>query len=136
MSSFSIALSGLSASSNALNIISNDLANLNTVGYKDQQANFEDLFYQNLGTNGSGDPIQEGMGTTIGSTSTNFSDGTVQSTGVPSNVAITGNGFFISQDPNGVYHYTRSGDFSTDSNGDLITSSGIPCSVIQPSMAS
>ena len=124
MSSFSIALSGLSASSNALNIISNDLANLNTVGYKDQQANFEDLFYQNLGTNGSGDPIQEGMGTTIGSTSTNFSDGTVQSTGVPSNVAITGNGFFISQDPNGVYHYTRSGDFSTDSNGDLITSSG------------
>jgi flagellar hook protein FlgE len=124
MSSFSIALSGLSASSNALNIISNDLANLNTVGYKDQQANFEDLFYQNLGTNGSGDPIQEGMGTTIGSTSTNYSDGTVQSTGVPSNVAITGNGFFISQDSNGVYHYTRSGDFSTNSAGDLITSSG------------
>jgi flagellar hook protein FlgE len=124
MSSFSIALSGLSASSNALNVISNDLANLNTVGYKDQQANFEDLFYQNLGTNGSGDPIQQGMGTKIGSTSTNYSDGTVQSTGVPSNVAITGNGFFISQYANGVFHYTRAGNFSTNSQGDLITSSG------------
>jgi len=55
---FSIPLSGLTASSDALNIISNNLANLNTVGFKDQQANFQDLFYQMLGTTGAGDPIQ------------------------------------------------------------------------------
>jgi flagellar hook protein FlgE len=124
MSSFSIPLSGLAASQDALNIISNDLANLNTVGYKDQQASFEDLFYQNLGTNGAGNPIQVGLGTHIGAISTNFSDGTVQQTGVPSNVAITGNGFFITQAADGVIHYTRSGAFSVNTDGDLITSAG------------
>jgi flagellar hook protein FlgE len=124
MSSFSIPLSGLSSSSQALNIISNDLANLNTVGFKDQEASFEDLFYQNLASNGAGNPVQEGMGTKIGSISTNYGDGTVQSTGVASNVAITGNGFFISQDASGVFHYTRSGAFSANTDGNLITSSG------------
>ncbi|MFZ3266967.1 MAG: flagellar hook protein FlgE [Terriglobales bacterium] len=124
MSSFSIALSGLTASSDALNIISNDLANLNTVGFKDQQANFESMFYQNLGTSGSGDPIQEGSGTEIGSIATQFTDGTVQDTGVASNVAITGNGFFITQSPSGVLTYTRSGDFSVNGAGDLVSSTG------------
>ncbi len=124
MSSFSIPLSGLSASSQALNIISNDLANLNTVGFKDQEASFEDLFYQNLSTNGAGNPVQEGMGTKIGSVSTNYGDGTVQSTNVASNVAITGNGFFISENASGVFHYTRSGNFGADTNGNLITSAG------------
>jgi flagellar hook protein FlgE len=124
MSSFSVALSGLSASSSALNVISNDLANLNTVGFKDQQANFEDLFYQNLGTNGSGDPIQQGSGSKIGSVSTQFTDGTVQNTGIPSNVAITGNGFFIAQNANGTLTYSRAGDFTVNAQGDLMTSSG------------
>ncbi len=124
MSSFSIALSGLAASSDALNVISNDLANLNTVGFKDQQANFEDLFYQNLGTNGSGDPIQQGSGSKIGSISTQFTDGTVQNTGIPSNVAITGNGFFIAENANGTLTYTRSGDFTANADGDLTTPGG------------
>jgi flagellar hook protein FlgE len=124
MASFSIALSGLSASSNALNVISNDLANLNTVGFKDQQANFEDLFYQNLGTNGSGDPIQQGSGSKIGSISTDFTDGTVSDTGISSNIAITGNGFFITENANGTLSYTRSGDFTTNDAGELVTSSG------------
>ncbi|MGA9527442.1 MAG: flagellar hook protein FlgE [Terriglobales bacterium] len=125
MSSFSIALSGLSASSDALNIISNDLANLNTVGFKDQEANFSDLFYQNLGTSGAGDPIEEGLGTQIGSVSTNFSvGGTVQQTGVPSNVAITGNGFFITEDSSGNLNYTRAGNFGVNTQGELVTTSG------------
>ncbi|MFZ0481257.1 MAG: flagellar hook protein FlgE [Terriglobales bacterium] len=125
MSSFSIALSGLSASSDALNIISNDLANLNTVGFKDQEASFSDLFYQNLGTNGSGDPIEEGLGTQIGAVSTNFAvGGTVQQTGVPSNVAITGNGFFITQNANGNLSYTRAGNFGVNTQGELVTDSG------------
>ncbi|MFY9673865.1 MAG: flagellar hook protein FlgE [Terriglobales bacterium] len=124
MASFSVALSGLSASSSALNVISNNLANLNTVGFKDQQASFEDLFYQNLGTSGSGDPIQEGSGTQIGAVETNYSDGTLQDTGVPSNVAITGNGFFITQNANGTLEYTRNGDFSVNAAGDLVDVAG------------
>lgn len=124
MASFSVALSGLAASSNALNIISNDLANLNTIGFKDQQANFEDLFYQNLGTNGSGNPIQQGSGTKIGSVATEFTDGTVQDTGIASNVAITGNGFFITENANGTLTYTRAGDFGVNTQGELVSPSG------------
>ncbi len=124
MASFSVALSGLAASSNALNIISNDLANLNTIGFKDQQANFEDLFYQNLGANGSGNPIQQGSGTKIGSVATEFTDGTVQDTGIASNVAITGNGFFITEKANGTLTYTRAGDFGVNTQGELVSPSG------------
>lgn len=124
MASFSIPLSGLAATGEALNIISNNLANLNTDGYKDQTANFQDLFYQNYGTDGSGDPIQVGAGTSVGSTATNFSDGTLSDTGVPSNAAITGNGFFITQQADGTMQYTRAGDFTVNSAGQLVTTDG------------
>lgn len=124
MSSFSIPLSGLDATQQALNIISNNLANLNTTGFKDQSANFQDLFYQSFGTTGSGNPIQVGAGSKIGSISSNFTNGSPLNTGVPSDVAITGNGFFIVQDPNGTLHYTRSGDFTVDSSGQLVTPEG------------
>ncbi len=124
MSSFSIPLSGLSASQEALNIISNNLANLNTTGYKDQSANFQSLFYQNLGTTGSGDPIQVGAGTQVGSVATNFTNGGVNNTGVPSDVAITGNGFFITQTANGTIQYTRAGDFGVNTTGELVATDG------------
>jgi len=124
MSSFSIPLSGLGASQEALNIISNNLANLNTTGYKDQTANFQSLFYQNLGTTGAGDPIQVGAGTEVGSVSTNFTNGGVNNTGVPSDVAITGNGFFITQEANGTVQYTRAGDFSVNAAGQLVAADG------------
>ncbi len=121
---FSIPLSGLTASSDALNIISNNLANLNTVGFKDQQANFQDLFFQQLGTSGAGDPIQVGAGTEVGSVTSDFSNGNTQSTGVPSDVAITGNGFFVTQGADGSYAYTRAGDFTVTNQGDLVASNG------------
>jgi|HubBroStandDraft_1064217.scaffolds.fasta_scaffold13409_4 flagellar hook protein FlgE len=124
MASFSIPLSGMAATSEALNIISNNLANLNTDGYKDQQANFQDLFYQNYGSDGAGDPIQIGAGSEVGSTSTNFSDGSLQDTGVNSNAAITGNGFFVTAEPNGTIQYTRNGDFTVNSSGQLVTTDG------------
>ena len=114
----------LAASTQALDIISNNLANMNTVGYKDQTANFADLFYQNIGSDGAGDSIQVGAGTSIGSVSSNFSNGTLQSTGISSNAAITGNGFFITEQANGDVQYTRAGDFSVNSSGELVTSSG------------
>jgi flagellar hook protein FlgE len=124
MASFSIPLSGLAASAEALDIISNNLANLNTVGFKDQTANFQDLFYQNIGSDGAGDSIQVGAGTSIGSVSSNFSNGTLQSTGISSNAAITGNGFFVTGQANGDVEYTRAGDFTVNSSGDLVTSGG------------
>ena len=124
MPSFSIPLSGLAASSNALNIISNNLANLNTVGFKDQSANFQDLFYQNIGNDGAGDPKQIGAGTSVGSVTTNYTNGSLQSTGVSSNAAITGSGFFVTEQANGTVQYTRAGDFTVNSTGLLVTSGG------------
>jgi len=121
---FSIPLSGLTASSDALNIISNNLANLNTIGFKDQQANFQDLFYQMLGTTGAGDPIQMGAGTQIGSVASNFTNGNLQATGIPTDVAITGNGFFVTQGPNGAYEFTRAGNFTVNAQGDLVSPDG------------
>jgi flagellar hook protein FlgE len=121
---FSIPLSGLTASSDALNIISNNLANLNTVGFKDQQANFQDLFYQMLGTTGAGDPIQQGAGTEVGSVDSNFTNGDLQATGIPTDVAITGNGFFVTQGANGAEEFTRAGNFSVNAQGDLVATNG------------
>jgi len=123
MPNFSIPLSGLAASSEALSVISNNLANLNTVGYKEDQASFRDLFYQAFGTNGAGDPIQVGGGVAINAVTPVFTDGTVQSTGVDANAAITGNGFFVTQ-LNGVSEYTRAGNFQVDANGQLTTQEG------------
>jgi len=123
MPNFSIPLSGLTAESTALSTIANNLSNQNTTGYKDQAVLFSDLFYQNLGTTGAGDPIQVGAGTQVGSMPSLFTQGSVSSTGVPTDVAIQGSGFFIVQNADGTLNYTRAGDFS-ELNNDLVTSSG------------
>jgi len=120
---FSIPLSGLNSSSAALSTIANNLANLNTVGYKDESTLFKDLFYQTIGSSGSGDPIQTGAGSAVDSISSNFTPGSVESTGVDTDVAIGGDGFFVVQ-KNGVLSYTRAGDFSKAPDGTLVTSDG------------
>lgn len=124
MPNFSIPLSGLTAESTALSAIANNLTNQNTTGYKDTTVLFSDLFYQSLGTTGSGDPIQVGAGTEIGSMPALFTQGSVSATGVPTDVAIQGTGFFAVQNSNGVINYTRAGDFSVDANNYLVTSGG------------
>jgi flagellar hook protein FlgE len=123
MPSFSIPLSGLTADSTALSTIANNLANQNTTGYKDVSVQFSDLFYQSLGTTGSGDPIQIGAGAQIGSLPGTFTQGSVESTGVPTDVAIQGDGFFAVQQ-DGVTSYTRAGNFTVDDNNFLVTSDG------------
>jgi len=126
MSSFSIPLTGLQADSEALDTISNNLANMNTTGYKDQTTNFSSLFYQNLGESGNGDPLQQGLGVQVSSTSTNFTSGSITSTGVSSDMAINGNGFFTVEDPTtGQKYLTQDGSFTTNSSGDLTTSNGM-----------
>jgi flagellar hook protein FlgE len=123
MPNFSIPLSGLNASDTALATISNNLANLNTTGYKDTNVNFQDMFYQLLGSNGSGDQLQVGAGTSVGSIATNFSGGSVENTGVNTDVAISGNGFFVVKDGGNTY-YTRAGDFTQNASGYLVTPDG------------
>lgn len=123
MPMFSIPLSGLAASSDALSVIANNLANLNTPGFKDQKASFQDLFYQLIGNTGAGDPVQLGSGTKVSSVSTNFNDGSPETTGVATDAAITGKGFFVT-DNNGVTEYTRDGHFAISPTGELMTQDG------------
>jgi flagellar hook protein FlgE len=123
MPNFSIPLSGLTAASQALSVISDNLANLNTVGFKESKVSFSDLFYQAFGTNGANDPIQVGEGVAVNSVTPNFTSGTLESTGVPTDAAISGNGFFLTQ-KDGLAQYTRAGNFTTTSQGQLTTQNG------------
>ena len=123
MPNFSVPLSGLDACSAALSTCANNLANLNTVGYKDQQIQFSDLFYQNLGSDGAGDPIQQGAGVQVSSQPSNFTEGDVTSTGIDTDCAINGNGFFVVRQ-DGVQSYTRAGNFEVGTDNLLETSDG------------
>ena len=123
MSTFTIPLSGLMATSQSLSAIANNLANLNTDGYKDQTLDFASVFNQTQGTSGNGDPIQVGDGVQVAGRVSNFANGNVNSTGVSSNMALQGNGFFVVKDSNGV-DYTRNGDFTVNSQGQLCTQGG------------
>jgi flagellar hook protein FlgE len=122
MPSFATALSGLESNNTALNTIANNLANMNTVGYKDQTDQFSTLFYQQLngGVNGG---VQVGVGTQVATTETDFSNGAPTSTGQATDMALQGNGFFVIND-NGQQELTRAGDFVLSNNGALQTTDG------------
>jgi flagellar hook protein FlgE len=122
--SFSSSLSGLKANQTKLAVIGNNLANMNTVGYKAGQVTFADLVSQSVGGS-SANPMQVGLGVTTSAIAANFSQGGIDATGVATNVAVQGNGFFVigGADARG---YTRAGDFSFDQNGRLVTSDGRP----------
>jgi flagellar hook protein FlgE len=125
MASFSIPLTGLKADSTALNTVANDLSNMNTTAFKAQTTNFSDLFYQQIGSTGSGDPIQVGAGVRVASNETDFTQGSISSTGNSTDVALDGNGFFVVSNGSQVYEYTRDGNFTLDSTGGLVTANGM-----------
>jgi flagellar hook protein FlgE len=125
MGSFSIALTGLRAQNEALNTIGNNLANLNTTAFKDQSTSFSDLFYQQTGTSGSGDPLQQGLGVRVSGTQSDFSQGTLETTGNSTDLAIQGNGFFVINN-DGSQELTRAGNFQLSAGGQLETSDGMP----------
>jgi flagellar hook protein FlgE len=122
MPSFATALSGLESNNTALNTIANNLANMNTVGYKDQTDQFSTLFYQQLngGVNGG---VQVGVGTQVATTETDFSDGGPTSTSQSTDMALQGNGFFVVDD-SGQQELTRAGDFVLSQSGALQTTDG------------
>jgi flagellar hook protein FlgE len=126
-SAFYASLSGLSSNANALGVIGNNLANLNTIGYKASTVNFEDLYSSALSGSsiqGNGDPMQIGLGASLASVSQDFSQGSPQATGTVTNMALQGDGFFTLQTLQGGAGYTRSGNFSPDKNGYLVDPSG------------
>src|SRR5471032_1072899 len=120
--SFSASLSGLNAQQQSLSTISNNLANINTLAFKSSSVDFSDLVSQSVGGT-STNPMQIGLGVTTGSISQNFSQGGISNTGVPTNVAIQGAGFFVIGNAQN-QTYTRAGDFTSDSNGRLVTGDG------------
>lgn len=122
--SFSASLSGLSANQQKLKVIGNNLANLNTVAFKASTVDFADLVYQSVGGS-SANPAQIGLGVTTGSISPNFRQGGIENTGVPTNVAIQGSGFFVIGGGEGEA-YTRAGNFSWDKDGVLVNAEGRP----------
>ncbi len=123
MPNFSIPLSGLAADSVALNTIGNNLANLNTTAFKEQSTEFENLFYQQIGANGSGDVLQLGAGVKVQETPTNYNQGSINPDGVNTHLALDGDGFFVVQQQ-GVQSLTRAGNFQLDNQGNLITAEG------------
>jgi flagellar hook protein FlgE len=125
LSSFIIGLSGMKANSTSLTVVGNNLANLNTTGYKGSVVSFQDLLGATLTrTNGAGNPMQPGMGVSLAGVSPVFSQGGLQTTAKTTDVAILGNGFFVVS--NGVQNYfTRAGDFTLDSKGYLMTQQGM-----------
>lgn len=123
MGSFATALSGLTADSQDLSVISNNLANLNTTAFKSASASFQDLFYQQVGSSGDGNPLEIGAGTQVGSIPANFTEGNTESTGVPTDLAIQGDGFLIGMN-DGQEIFTRAGNLSLTAAGLLVTPDG------------
>jgi flagellar hook protein FlgE len=124
MGSFSTPLSGLTAAQQQLQNVSNNLANVSTDGFKDRNLTFSDVFSGTSATNGAGDPMQTGSGVSVSSTDSDFTEGTLNPTNISSNMALSGNGFFVTQSTSGLPDYTRAGDFTTNKLGQITTPSG------------
>lgn len=126
LTTFSTGLSGLTTSSEALNVVGNNLANLNTVGFKASDISFSDVLGQQFTTPGtalSGNTASVGLGAQVSSVRANFSQGALETTNNPLDVAIQGSGFLVIA--NGLQQlYTRAGNLQLDANGNLITQSG------------
>jgi flagellar hook protein FlgE len=120
--SFSTALSALNADSTAIDVVGNNLANLNTPGFKTSVVAFRDLVTESLGA-GLGE-TQVGFGTGEPLTIRQFTQGAVQTTSGVLDAAIQGDGFFVVQDSSGNTLYTRDGNFQTDKSGNLLTDTG------------
>ncbi|BEV71510.1 MULTISPECIES: flagellar basal-body rod protein FlgG [unclassified Paludibacterium] len=132
MRSLYIAKTGMDASQFKLDVVSNNLANVNTVGFKRSVAEFEDLYYQTLRQpgaqlpNGSNTPtgLLVGTGAAAVSTSRDHTQGTLISSTNSYSLAISGDGFFNITLPDGTTAYTRNGEFRRDNNGNMVTPQG------------
>ena len=122
LTSLSTALSALNADSTAVDVVGNNLANLETTGFKASSVQFHDLVNEALA--GSGNFSSPGLGTAPPTITQVFTQGAIQSTNGPLDAAIQGDGFFVVNDSSGNQLFTRDGNFKVDSNGVLETSTG------------
>ena len=125
------AATGMEAQQYQMDTISNNLANVNTTGFRRNEARFQDLVYQEL--RGPGSPVgasvvpvgqDVGLGVKVGSSEKIFTQGTLQETDNPLDLAVQGDGFFQVTMPDGTTAYTRDGSFKRDPNGSLVTADG------------
>jgi flagellar hook protein FlgE len=125
------ALSGLNASQQRLDVAGNNIANVNTVAYKSSRAMFQTQLSRTISggsapsdVSGGTNPIQFGLGTQLGAIQKDMNGGSTETTGINTDMAIQGNGFFMLQAPDGSKVYTRDGSFSRNPNGQLVSSDG------------
>ena len=137
------AATGMESLQSKLDVIANNLANVNTTAFKQDRANFEDLFYRNEVLPGQKDSegnltptgIAFGTGSRVESTQTDYTQGTFQQTGEQYDVAIQGNGFFQVTDPiTQSTLYTRSGNFSVNANGQIVVGSATMGRLLDPAI--
>lgn len=135
-----VAKTGLDAQQTRMTVVSNNLANVNTNGFKKGRAVFEDLLYQNIAQTGGATSqnterptgLNLGTGVRVVATEKSFTQGTTVNTGNPFDLMISGRGFFQVLLPDGTQAYTRDGSFKVDSEGRLVTASGYE---VQPSIS-
>ncbi len=136
------AASGMNSMQTKLDVIANNLANTETTGFKADRANFEDMFYHHEKYPGAQDSagaltpngIAIGTGSRVQSTQSNFSQGSLQQTGNELDVAIQGPGLFQVRDPSGTIVYSRAGNFSRNSNGQLAIGSANIGRLLEPAI--
>ena len=141
-----VAKTGLDAQQTRLNVISNNLANTNTTGFKRDRANFEDLLYQNIRQAGGQTSLttqaptglMQGTGTRVVATEKIHAQGNMINTQNALDIAINGEGFFQITQPDGTTAYTRDGTFKLSNTGQLVTSTGQPLApaIVIPANAS
>ncbi len=122
LTSMFTAVSGLSTYGNAMGVIGNNIANVGTAGFKSGRATFSDLISSSLAGGAGSDQI--GLGVYLNDVQTNFSQGSMTTTGNTLDLAIDGDGFYLVQNNSGANYYTRAGQFKANNLGQIVDSSG------------
>lgn len=124
-------LSGINVNQARIDTIGNNIANVNTTAFKGSRTLFQTQFYETLSvgngpseSSGGVNPLQIGHGALVAATTRNFSQGSIETTGIASDLAIEGNGFFVIRRPNGLQAYTRDGAFAVSPENKLVTLDG------------
>ncbi len=124
-------MGGISAAQAQINVVSNNIANINTIGFKESNVTFQDIFSTTLTggnsptvTTGGKNPVQIGLGVQVGTISKNMDSGTWTATGKATDMMIQGNGFFTVRSSSGQIFLTKAGNFTFDANGDMVNAQG------------
>src|SRR5947209_1981765 len=124
-------LSGLDVNQTRMNVVGNNIANVNTVAYKASRALFKPQFYVTDAAGsppstdfGGTNPSQRGLGASVATIQKDFTQGSIEPTGKPTDMAIDGQGFFVVQDQGNGQMFTRDGSFTLNANHELVTSGG------------